>query len=197
MRIKHVRYSLKTCCCTHFDSSDGQRVPTKPIEVCKCIWQEEQLWFLLLKLCEVAWKKNTSKQTTKKTNTNKHKQISTNKQAQTQTKISLESMIPIYLQLHRDFIWNIGNITLCWTKQHESRDVSPFHLVFHFHHKSSSLILFFCLWAARVRVPGHSPFSQLILHETDNPNSWEKQKKISFNGQTKERRINQTNSKTN
>ena len=142
--------------------------------------------------------KQTNKQTNnQKTNTNKHKQISTNKQAQTQTKISLESMIPIYLQLRRDFIWNIGNITLCWTKQHESRDVSPFHLVFHFHHKSSSLILFFCLWAARVRVPGRSPFSQLILHETDNPNSWEKQKKISFNGQTKERRINQTNSKTN
>ena len=57
--------------------------------------------------------------------------------------------------------------------------------------------VFFCLWAARILVPGRSPFSQLILHETDNPKSWEKTKTFSFNGQTKEKWINQTNFKTN
>ena len=41
--------------------------------------------------------------------------------------------------------------------------------------------------AATVCVPGRSPFSQLILHETDESNIVRmKQKTFSFNGQTKE-----------
>ena len=52
---------------------------------------------------------------------------------------------------------------------------------------------FFCLVAARVRVPGRSPFSQLILHEADEAKVMRKTKTFSFNGQTKEKRINQTN----
>ena len=53
---------------------------------------------------------------------------------------------------------------------------------------------FFCLVAARVRVPGRSPFSQLILHETDEAKVARNTKMFSLNGQTKETRINQTNS---
>ena len=52
---------------------------------------------------------------------------------------------------------------------------------------------FFGLKAARVRVPGRSPFSQLIVHETDKSNFVRKTKTIIFKGQTNER-INQTNS---
>ena len=51
----------------------------------------------------------------------------------------------------------------------------------------------FCLEAARVRVPGRSPFSQLILRETDKSNVVRKTKTFIFKGQTNER-INQTNS---
>ena len=53
-----------------------------------------------------------------------------------------------------------------------------------------------CQQAARVRVPGRSPFSQLILHETDKSKVVSKTKTFSFKGQTNER-INQTNSITN
>ena len=56
--------------------------------------------------------------------------------------------------------------------------------------------LFFCLQAARVRVPGRSPFSQLIPHETEKSKVVRKTKTFSFKGQNNER-INQTNSKTN
>ena len=55
---------------------------------------------------------------------------------------------------------------------------------------------FFCLQAARVRVPGRSPFSQLILHETDKSNVVRKTKTFIIKGQTNER-INQTNPQTN
>jgi len=50
---------------------------------------------------------------------------------------------------------------------------------------------FFCLQAARVRLPGRSPFSLLILHETDKSNVVRKTK---TKGQTNER-ISHTNSK--
>ena len=53
--------------------------------------------------------------------------------------------------------------------------------------------LFFCLQAARVRVPGRSPFSQLILHETDKSKVLRNTKTFIIKGQTNER-INQTNS---
>jgi len=48
-------------------------------------------------------------------------------------------------------------------KQHETaNDPSPPH--------PATLNVIFCLQVARVRVPGRSPFSQLILHETDKSN---------------------------
>ena len=59
-----------------------------------------------------------------------------------------------------------------------------------------SLLSFVVCQQARVRVPGRSPFSQLILHETDKSKVVRKTKTFSFKGQTNER-INQTNSITN
>ena len=53
--------------------------------------------------------------------------------------------------------------------------------------------LFFCLQAARVHVPGRSPFSQLILHETDKSKVLRNTKTFIIKGHTNER-INQTNS---
>ena len=50
-------------------------------------------------------------------------------------------------------------------------------------------VLFICLQAARIRVPGRSPFSQLILDETDKSNVVKKTKTFIFKGETNERII--------
>ena len=56
---------------------------------------------------------------------------------------------------------------------------------------------FVCVVAARVRVPGGSPFSQLILHETDKSKVVRNDKTYVFDGQFERNRSKQTNSKTN
>ena len=62
-----------------------------------------------------------------------------------------------------------------------------------------TVLLFYGNACCKVRVPGRSPFSQLILHETDKSKVVRKTKSIQhqrLKGQTNER-INQTNSKQN
>ena len=54
---------------------------------------------------------------------------------------------------------------------------------------------FFCLVAAMVRVPGGSPFSQLIPHETDQSKVGRKHKSVRFQWPDHRNRTNQTNSK--
>ena len=69
----------------------------------------------------------------------------------------------------RTAVYKQYKATACFSKKHATTDFmgSNSRLWSVWSLQSLTLLCFFCLWAARVRVPGGSPFSQLILHETN------------------------------